>query len=78
MPRYFFDIDDGHRTTRDYEGHEFPDRSAVRDEALRALPTIIADELPDSDRRIFSVKVRDERDVTVYFVTLTLVAEWLE
>ncbi len=77
MTRYFFDIDDGERATRDSEGQEFDSREKVRAAAVSALPDIARDELPDGDRREFKVSVRDEAGLYVFRATLALRAEWL-
>jgi hypothetical protein len=77
MPRYYFDIDDGRRFTRDEEGLECPSRKAVRDFAMGALPDIARDELPEEDRRDFVVKVRDESGRYVFQAILSLASEWL-
>ena len=38
MPLFFFDTDDGDNAYVDNEGVNLPDREAVRDAALAALP----------------------------------------
>ena len=45
MPRYFFDLLNGHGLTRDEEGREFADESAARDEAIRQARPIMAEEV---------------------------------
>jgi hypothetical protein len=77
VPRYFFDIDDEDRHTYDESGEELPDLEAARSEAIRVLPDIARDVLPDSDRHVFVCRVRDETGKVVFRVTLSLVAEWL-
>jgi hypothetical protein len=59
MPRYFFDVTDSGETSRDSEGVEFPSLEAARQEALKTLGEIAKDELPDGDRREFSIRIRD-------------------
>lgn len=78
MTRYFFDIDDGQRHTPDDDGTEMADRAQLRKEAIRALADVTRDELPNSDQRVFSIKVRDGDDRQVFYATLTLVAEWMD
>lgn len=72
MPRYFFDhYANGQRTT-DEEGVECADLSAVRLEAMRALPSIAKEEIAsDGDRQAYSVHVVDEAGKPVYSATLT-------
>jgi len=76
--RYFFDIDDDRRLIRDRDGHEFQTRQEVRNAAIVALPDIARDELPDGDRRVFTVKVRDGTGKFVFEATLSLIATWLD
>lgn len=45
MPRYFFDIEDNGKLTVDEVGLELLTEQAVRDEAIRALPSIAQEEL---------------------------------
>ena len=59
MPRYFFDVTDSGETSRDSDGVEFPSLEAARQEALKTLGEIAKDELPDGDRREFSIRIRD-------------------
>jgi len=47
MPRSFFDVTDNGNETIDGEGCLLPNMRAVRDEAIRALPQIAAEELLD-------------------------------
>jgi hypothetical protein len=77
MPRYFFDIDDGERETRDTIGQEFDNRESLKAAAVTELPHVARDELPDSDQRQFKVSVRDETGRYIFRATLTLRAEWL-
>lgn len=60
MPRYFFDIEDNGKLTVDEVGLELLTEKAVRDEAIRALPSIAQEELPDGPQHVFRVKVRDD------------------
>jgi hypothetical protein len=76
VPRYFFDIDDGDRQSRDTLGTELPDREAVRREATGILPDIAREELPDGNHRIFACSVRDESGTVIFVAKLTLEAEW--
>jgi hypothetical protein len=59
------------------KGVEIDDMQLVRDEAIGALPDMAQAELPDGDHHIFSVRVRDEKDVVIFEATLTLDARWL-
>lgn len=71
MPRYYFDVHDGH-FHRDEEGTECEDFEAARREAMITLPEISRWEIPrDGDQQAFLVLVRDEAGATVYTATLT-------
>ncbi|MCJ2116569.1 hypothetical protein MKK65_08245 [Methylobacterium sp. J-001] len=76
MPHFFFDTDDGEVRFEDNEGFELPGVEAARIEALDALPDMARNKLPDRDRRTYSVRVRDEGGVVIYFASLDLVGEW--
>lgn len=77
MPRYFFDIHDS-GPTLDSVGSDCADLDAVRQQALRALPDIARQEIPqDSDRRTFTVLVTNEDGLPVYAATLNFTALWL-
>ncbi len=60
MPRYFFDIHDGH-FQRDEDGTECADFEAARREAMIVLPDIARWVIPtDGDRQTYTVIIRDE------------------
>ena len=75
MPRFFFDIDDGKNFTPDDVGVELEGLEAAKAEAKKTLPDIVKDEMPDGDRRDFTVVVKDEVGHEVWRVTLSLVVE---
>lgn len=77
MPRFYFDIDDGSRVTRDDAGIEFDTRKSLCDGAVQVLAGIAVDELPNGSQRVFSAKVRDEEGRYVFHATLSLVCEWM-
>ncbi len=77
MPRYFFDIHDG-GSQRDDTGTECTDLEAVRTTAMRLLPDIAREEIPqDGDRRTFTVLVTDESGKAVFSATLNYTGLWL-
>ncbi|WP_262266330.1 DUF6894 family protein [Microvirga yunnanensis] len=78
MHRFYFDIHDGERFTRDEVGSLCQGRKAMRDAAIKVLPDIARDELPDGDRRDFMVEVRNEDGHYLFRATLSLAAEWLD
>ena len=75
MPRFFFDIHDGEDFTPDRQGVDLDDLDAAKDEARKALRDIIWDEMPDGDRRDFTVDVKNTAGEIVWRVTLSLVVE---
>jgi hypothetical protein len=75
MPRFFFDIHDGEVFTPDREGLDLDDLEAAKAEAKKTLPEIVKDEMPDEDRRDFTVDVKDAAGQIVWRVTLSLVVE---
>ena len=77
MPRYFFDTAENNNETVDDMGTVLPDLKSARDEAIRALPTIAAEELPDGPQHSFWVRVRDESGTYIFQASLELKSEWL-
>jgi hypothetical protein len=57
MPRFFFDIHDGEKFTPDRQGLDLDSLEAAK----KTLPEIVKDEMPDGDRRDFTVDT-DPRD----------------
>lgn len=59
MTRFYFDtFDNGYKLT-DYEGLDFPSRSAARGAAASALADMARDALPNGQRRNFMIHIRD-------------------
>jgi hypothetical protein len=75
MPRFFFDIHDGEDFTPDRQGLELDGLEAAKAEAKKTLPEIVKDEMPDGDRRDFTVDVKSAAGQIVWRVTLSLVVE---
>jgi hypothetical protein len=75
MPRFFFDTHDGEAFTPDPQGLELEGLEAAKEEAKKTLPEIVKDEMPDGDRRDFTVTVKNEAGQIVWRVTLSLVVE---
>ena len=76
MPRFFFDVSDGESLTRDEIGLELHDLDRVRTEAIKALPDIAREALPDGDERILVVQARDEGGRAIFRATLNFKAAW--
>ena len=74
VPRYFFDLRDGERFTRDDEGTELDGVEGARREAARTLAQMGKDVLPEAVHRELALEVRTEgpepllRAVLVYHV----------
>ena len=75
MPRFYFDVYDTGRFSRDEEGLELSSIEEARSQALAALRDIARDELPDGDRREFLVKVRDGDSEPIMTASLVLHVE---
>ncbi len=65
MPRYYFDSRDGEALIRDADGVECDNIECARDQAAIALVELAKDALPGSERREFTIEVRDEDDKPV-------------
>ncbi len=74
MPLYTITSDDEH--LQHSSELDLPDDGAARAAALSALPDMARDEIPDGDRRIFSITVANAKGHLLYRATLTLVGEW--
>ena len=75
MRRFFCDIHDGEAFTPDRVGLNLDHPDAAKAEAKKTLPEIVKDEMPDGDRRDFTVDVKDVAGQIVWRVTLSLVVE---
>jgi hypothetical protein len=77
MPRFYFDTYDDDRSVPDSQGIVLSDLEEATEEAIKALPDMARDGLPDGDYRDFVVEVRDEAGHRVFRARLTLVVESL-
>jgi hypothetical protein len=75
--RYYFDVYVGEAFTKDDHGLELDGLESAQREAVRALPEIAKDALPDSTQRDFVIQVRDEAGQKVLRATLSLTVERL-
>lgn len=75
--RYFFDVHDGEVSTIDDTGLELDGLEAAQNEAVRCLPGLATDALPDGTERTFTVVVREEGGEPVLKASLSLVVERL-
>ena len=77
MPRYFFDIEDGHHHSIDDTGVICTNDEEVRAAAIAALPEIAKEEMADGNDRTIWVNVRDEQGKSVFTASLELKSGWL-
>jgi hypothetical protein len=77
MPRFFFDIHDGQDFTADDAGTDCADEEDARKEAIRVLPQIAKDTVPNGDYRLFWVKVRNASGADIFHASLELKSGWL-
>lgn len=75
MPRYYFDVDDGRSATRDDIGLDLDGDEIARHEALRALPGLAGEALPQEHGSRVAIEVRDGTGRRVLRATLTLAVE---
>jgi hypothetical protein len=72
MPLYFFDVTDTGKVSRDDQGVELASLEEARREALRTLGEIAKDEMPDGNRREFTIQIRRDGGPPVLSASLTL------
>ena len=72
MPRFFFDIINADKLTRDDFGADMSGIEEARDQAISLLPDIARDDLPDGDVHDFVCEVRSETGRIVYRARLML------
>ncbi len=61
MPRFYFDIRDGHGIEHDPVGLDLPDLDAARTEARRALAEMTQEEINASGRGVICIEIRTRR-----------------
>jgi hypothetical protein len=75
MPRFYFDVHDGQKATPDTIGVELEDSHTALQEAIRALPGIARDALPDGTQRDFVIEIKDEARRPILRAKLSLTVE---
>jgi hypothetical protein len=75
MSRFYFDVHDGETWTRDSTGVELESSHAAQQEAVRTLPAVAKDALPDGTQRDFVIEVRDEAKRLILRAKLALTVE---
>ncbi len=76
MPRYFFDIHNGHGPSPDEHGMELASEHSIMREMSRIALDIARDELPGQERGQISVLVRDDKGQEVCATHLSFRTEW--
>ena len=76
VPMFYFETFDGEVSHGDMVGIDLPSNREARHEALRALPDMAREKIPDGDFRIFRTLVRDDCGIVVYEASMTLVGRW--
>jgi hypothetical protein len=78
MARYFFDIEDGERKTRNQDGTELPNHQVMLNAATGILPDIAREEPLNGNRRTLIYRVRNEIDKIIFEARLSLDAGWTD
>ena len=78
MPRFYFDVTDGEHLTRDDDGLMLHDLATACREAVRVLPGVARDVLPDGTEKVISASVRDEAGTILFRALLVFHCEWPE
>ena len=77
MPRFHFDIDDGHHVFRDDEGYHLDNVDNAGAEAARSLADLVKSALDRTPCPDMTVNVRDECGTSVLRARLTLALDRL-
>jgi hypothetical protein len=72
VPRFYFDMREGDRFTRDETGIELGSLDAAEYEAARGAAEIGRDQLPKGDARDITIEVRDEHGQQVVTVRVSM------
>ena len=76
MPRYYFDIDNGHDPSCDEHGMELSSRDMILRQMSRLLLDVARDELSGQERGEVTIRVRDEGAQEVCCTRLNFQTEW--
>ena len=77
MPRFHFDVDDGHHVFRDDEGYHLESIDNPGTEAARTLAEMVKSALDRSPCPDMTINVRDERGSSILRARLTLAVDRL-
>jgi hypothetical protein len=67
MPRYYFDVINGHGLERDDNGQDLSSDTEIRREVTRILTDIAKDEITYADAANIRVNVRDRNGLQVHY-----------
>ena len=71
MPKFFFDVHDGHQHHVDMTGTDLVDQHAARAEATRAIAEMAGDYIPgDGPQRDMAIHIRDASGSPLLEITL--------
>ncbi|MFL5333551.1 MAG: DUF6894 family protein [Geminicoccaceae bacterium] len=73
---FYFDISDGQHISRMKTGSCWTASEAHAREAIRALPEVARDVLPDGTERVISATVCDKAGTVLFRAVLTFRCEW--
>lgn len=76
MPKFFFDVVNGHGLERDEQGKVLSSVDTIPSEVAAILADIAKEELPDAPLGMVQVVVRDEANRSIYHGELTFRGEW--
>ena len=78
MPRFFFDIDDGHQAARDHEGISLADEAQAKILALQTLTDVICSSTEPCQTRLYAVTVRRSDHAVYARATVRMTTDWDE
>lgn len=76
MPAYRFDIVDDDKLIPAEDSFELADHKEARDQAMRAVGSMMAEALPNGDSKRLKVIVRRDDGRAILTVELTLASQW--
>ncbi len=76
MPRFYFDVINGHGLEEDQQGLNLLSADAVPMHAAIILTDIARDEIPGVQAAEVRITVRDEASSVVYEANMTFSSEW--
>ena len=76
MPHFYFDVADGEHLARDDDGLMFDDLATACREAVRVLPDVARDVLPNGTEKVISTSVRDDAGTILFRALLVFRCEW--